>query len=97
MVASKKRGKDSRAQTKKEAKAAKKSTKASAKTTKKQKQSGVRDFATGVKVEMKKVHWPTRRETMVYTGVVLSAVVAVSILIWILDSILSKGLSFILG
>lgn len=98
MVASKKQGGDDNAQAKKEAKATKKPVKTTAKAAAKKKRlSAVKDFFNGVKIELKKVHWPTRRETMVYTGVVLSTVVVVSFLIWILDSILSKGLSLILG
>ncbi|MBO8136899.1 MAG: preprotein translocase subunit SecE [Desulfotomaculum sp.] len=57
----------------------------------------VKDFFSGVKTELKKVHWPTRRETMVYTGVVLTAVTLVAVIIWILDSILSRGLALIIG
>jgi len=96
MVASKKQGADGNAQAKKEAKATKKPAKTPIKANNKR-ISGIKDFVNGVKVELKKVHWPTRRETMVYTGVVLSTVAVVSILIWVLDSILSKGLSLILG
>lgn len=101
MVASKKQGADGNAQAKKEARATKKPAKTPAKTPVKaasnKRISGIKDFINGVKVELKKVHWPTRRETMVYTGVVLSTVAVVSVLIWVLDSILSKGLSLILG
>jgi len=43
--------------------------------------------------EMKKVHWPTRREVVIYTGVVLVAVSIVGIMIWIFDF----GLSSIFG
>ena len=101
MVASKQQGADGNAQAKKEAGATKKpaktSTKTPAKAANNKRVSGIKDFASGVKVEMKKVHWPTRRETMVYTGVVLSTVTVIAVLIWVLDSILSKGLSLILG
>ncbi|MTI80722.1 MAG: preprotein translocase subunit SecE [Firmicutes bacterium] len=57
----------------------------------------IKDFFSGVKTELKKVHWPTRRETMVYTGVVLATVTLVALIIWILDSILSGGMSLIIG
>lgn len=46
--------------------------------------------------ELKKVHWPTRREVLVYTGVVLVSVVIIGIIIWIFDSLLSRLLQFIL-
>jgi len=46
--------------------------------------------------ELKKVHWPGRREVAVYTGVVLVAVAIVGVLIWIFDSLLSRFLQLIL-
>ncbi|MDH7478589.1 MAG: preprotein translocase subunit SecE [Syntrophomonadaceae bacterium] len=39
--------------------------------------------------ELKKVHWPTRSELLVYTAVVLVAVAFVALLIWVADSLLS--------
>ncbi|MEG6617518.1 preprotein translocase subunit SecE [Peptococcaceae bacterium 1198_IL3148] len=93
MVASKKQGADGAALAKKEPKGPKKPTKAA----KGSRVAGVKSFFNGVKIELKKVHWPTRRETMAYTGVVLSTVAVVSALLWILDSILGAGLSLILG
>lgn len=49
-------------------------------------------FFRGVLAELKKVHWPNRRETAVYTSVVLVSVIFVAVLIWIFDS----GLSLLL-
>ncbi|MGQ9825573.1 MAG: preprotein translocase subunit SecE [Desulfotomaculales bacterium] len=46
--------------------------------------------------ELKKVHWPTRREVLVYTGVVFVSVVIIGIIIWIFDSLLSRLLQLIL-
>jgi preprotein translocase subunit SecE len=43
-------------------------------------------FLRGALNELKKVHWPTRREIIIYTVVVLVAVVVVGMLIWIFDS-----------
>lgn len=37
--------------------------------------------------ELKKVHWPTKKELITYTNVVLVTVVIVAALIWIVDSI----------
>ncbi|MEE0434159.1 MAG: preprotein translocase subunit SecE [Peptococcaceae bacterium] len=36
--------------------------------------------------EMKKVHWPTRKEVTTYTGVVLVTVAIITVLIWAVDS-----------
>lgn len=43
-------------------------------------------FLREVKIELKKVTWPTRRELVAYTGVVFVSVVIVSSLIWGIDT-----------
>jgi len=53
-------------------------------------------FFRGVFNELKKVHWLNSREVIVYTSVVLLAVVAVGCLIWLFDSIMSSILRFII-
>ena len=53
-------------------------------------------FFRGVLNELKKVHWPTRREVIIYTSVVVVAVIAVGVMIWIFDSALSSVLKLIL-
>ncbi|WP_083774338.1 preprotein translocase subunit SecE [Ammonifex degensii] len=55
-----------------------------------------REFLLSVWQELKKVHWPTRREVLIYTGVVLAAVGLVTLIIWLADSIFSQILRFIL-
>lgn len=55
-----------------------------------------RDFFEDVLKELKKVHWPTRREIVIYTVVVLVAVAMVGVIIWIFDSILSQLLGLVL-
>ncbi|MBQ2020802.1 MAG: preprotein translocase subunit SecE [Peptococcaceae bacterium] len=39
--------------------------------------------------ELKKVHWPTKKELITYTEVVLVAVVAIAAAIWVVDSIIA--------
>ncbi len=39
-----------------------------------------------VKVEMKKVHWPDRKELIVFTGIVLASIFSVGVFFWFLDS-----------
>ena len=46
--------------------------------------------------ELKKVHWPTRQQLLVYTAVVIFSVLVVAALIWVVDSILSQLLGYIL-
>ncbi len=55
-----------------------------------------RKYFKSVYGELKKVHWPARREVFIYTGVVLVSVVIIGIIIWIFDSVLSRLLQLIL-
>lgn len=57
----------------------------------------VRQFFSGTWQELKKVHWPTRREVAIYTGVVLAVVTVVMVIIWIADSIFSQILRLIIA
>lgn len=56
-----------------------------------------RGFLEDVLKELKKVHWPTRREIVIYTAVVLVSVAMVGVVIWIFDSILSQLLGLIIS
>ena len=47
-----------------------------------------RTYIRGVMNELKKVHWPNRRETAIYTSVVVVSVVFVGVLIWVFDALL---------
>jgi preprotein translocase subunit SecE len=64
--------------------------------------SRIQFFLDGVKflqsawAELKKVHWPSRQQLVIYTAVVIVSVVIVAALLWIADSILSQLLSYIL-
>ncbi len=49
-----------------------------------------KDFLTDVKVEVKKVTWPSRKEAIGGTMVVLVVVFLVALFLGILDTILSK-------
>ena len=53
-------------------------------------------FFREVRAELKKVIWPTRRETAIYTAVVVASVAFVAILMWVVDSIFSKALALLL-
>lgn len=52
---------------------------------------GVRfsSFLIETKIELRKVVWPTRDETMKTTGMIMVAVVIVAIFLWIVDALLS--------
>lgn len=49
-----------------------------------------------VRGELKKVHWPSRKEIVTFTIVVLVAVVLVAALIWVIDLGLSSLVQLIL-
>lgn len=55
-----------------------------------------KSYLRGVLSELKKVHWPTRRETVIYTAVVGVSVVFVALLIWVFDAMLGAVMSFII-
>lgn len=50
-------------------------------------------FLRGVWNELKKVHWPDKKQIGVYTSVVLFSVFLIAFAIWIVDS----GLTFLLS
>ncbi|HZK53126.1 MAG TPA: preprotein translocase subunit SecE [Desulfosporosinus sp.] len=54
------------------------------------------EYLNGVLSELKKVHWPNRRQLSAYTGVVFFAVTVVSVMMWIVDSGLSLALTKLL-
>jgi preprotein translocase subunit SecE len=46
--------------------------------------------------ELKKVSWPSKKDLIKNTSVVLTVVVSSTILVWVLDTVLSSALGFIL-
>jgi preprotein translocase subunit SecE len=55
------------------------------------------EFFKQVRQEVNKVTWPTRKETTLTTTMVLAMVVMASIFFLLVDLLLSKGISLILG
>lgn len=54
-------------------------------------------FMESVKIELGKVTWPTRKETIATTGVVVTIVFLISIYLGACDVVLSKLMRVILG
>ncbi|MDO9068763.1 MAG: preprotein translocase subunit SecE [Deltaproteobacteria bacterium] len=54
-------------------------------------------FLESVKTELNKVTWPTRKETVATTGVVLVIVLLISLYLGTCDIILAKLMRLILG
>ena len=57
----------------------------------------IKGFFKGVLSEFKKVHWPSKKQVAVYTGVVIVAVLFLTAAIAVVDNILSFLLGLILG
>ncbi|MBQ0079106.1 MAG: preprotein translocase subunit SecE [Eubacterium sp.] len=57
-----------------------------AKPKKEKKESGIVSYFRGVKLEMKKVVWPTQKELGSYTAVVLATCIAFALLFWGVDT-----------
>ena len=49
--------------------------------------SRIKDYFKGVGAELKKVAWPTKKETYKYTLVVIVVCAAFAVLFWLLDTI----------
>ncbi|MDN4502341.1 preprotein translocase subunit SecE [Alteromonadaceae bacterium BrNp21-10] len=54
-------------------------------------------FAKDSRTEVRKVVWPTRQETMQTTLIVMVATVIMSLILWGLDGIIVRVVSFITG
>ena len=52
-------------------------------------------FVKETKIELRKVVWPTRDETVKTTGMIMVAVVIVAIFLWIVDAILTWAVQLI--
>ncbi|HYN37802.1 MAG TPA: preprotein translocase subunit SecE [Rhodospirillales bacterium] len=57
----------------------------------------VMQFLREVRQEALKVTWPTRKETMISTGMVLVMVVLAAIFFFVVDEIIAIGVRFLLG
>jgi len=53
-------------------------------------------YFKGVKAEMKKVIWPNKKELINYTGVVIIISILIALIVWVLDLVITSGLSFII-
>lgn len=54
-------------------------------------------FAQESVAETKKVVWPSRKETVQTTGMVLAFVLVMAIFLWIVDALLVWGVKFLMG
>ena len=59
---------------------------AAAESTRKRKKGSVKEYFKGVKLEMKKVVWPTKKELGSFTAVVLVTCAAFAVVFWAVDT-----------
>lgn len=57
----------------------------------------LKSFFRGVLGELKKVHWPSRKQLITYTGIVVVFVLAIALVISALDWVLVSLFSLVLG
>lgn len=69
---------------------------ANAKETKK-KSGGIKAYFRGIKTELKKVIWPTKKELISFTGVVVLTCAICAIGFWAIDSVCAVILQKLLG
>ena len=65
--------------------------------TKKMAKTSVVQFFREVRQEAAKVTWPTRKETMISTGMVLVMVVLAALFFLVVDEVIAIGVRFLLG
>lgn len=66
------------------------SAKKAAQKNKNKKKNVGKSFLSGVKVEMKKVIWPTKKELINYTVMVIVATIVVMVIIGVADGVFSQ-------
>ncbi len=64
--------------------------------TKTKKRFSLVSYVKETKSELKRVSWPSRKELLKNTGVVLTVVISSTLLVWVLDSVLSGALGLML-
>ena len=64
--------------------------------TKAKKRFSLVSYIKETKSELKRVSWPSRKELLKNTGVVLTVVISSTLLVWVLDSVFSSALGLIL-
>jgi preprotein translocase subunit SecE len=57
----------------------------------------ITQFFKDAKMELKKVTWPTPKQTLASTAVVIILVFVVSFVLGIIDFVLAKAVKFVLG
>jgi preprotein translocase subunit SecE len=57
---------------------------------------GTKDYVNELKLEMRRVTWPTRKQVESTTAVVIFSVFAFAAYFWVVDGVLSRGVQGVL-
>ncbi len=57
---------------------------------------GTKDYVNELKLEMRRVTWPTRKQVESTTGVVIFSVFAFAAYFWVVDGVLGKAVQDVL-
>lgn len=60
------------------------------------KKFSIKRYFKETKAEMKKVSWPTRKEVLQHTEVVIISIVIIGLALWLVDLAFGKGLDIFL-
>ena len=58
---------------------------------------GLIGFGREARMEVRKVVWPTRQETVQTTFMVIVAVIVIGIFLWLVDMLLAQAIQFVTG
>jgi preprotein translocase subunit SecE len=58
--------------------------------------SKITKFLREVRAEFKKVSWPNKKEMQSYTGVVFVTVAVMAAVIWAMDAVLSRAITWVI-
>ncbi len=61
------------------------------------KSGGIKAYFRGIKTELKKVIWPTKKELISYTGIVLLTCAICAVGFWAIDSVCAVVIQKLLG
>ncbi|MDD2217688.1 MAG: preprotein translocase subunit SecE [Eubacteriales bacterium] len=65
--------------------------------TPKKRRPSIKEHFRGIKIEMKKVVWPTKKELSSYTAIVIATCTFFALAFWAIDSTVLAGLRVVLG
>ncbi len=59
--------------------------------------TGIVDFFRQVRQEVQKVTWPTRKETLVTTGMVFAMTILAAVFFFLVDQVMAEGVRLVFG